>query len=129
MTKVLISLQDDIQCDVVKTAFKQFNSMATYPVPRSHLIGLAADEDVDAVVIDLAKGDEKEGGIVDRLREHAPHVEIILLAEASMRERLNRLKLHHSIFTVVPLPLDAFDLAKRIVRLESMVGDRRRQNG
>ncbi|MCB9832286.1 MAG: hypothetical protein H6807_07400 [Planctomycetes bacterium] len=129
MTKVLISLRDAILSDVVKTAFKNFPTMATYPVPRSRVVGLAAEDDVDAVVIDIEKGEEHEGGLIDRLRDKAPDVELVVLAEPSLRERMNRLKLSHGIFTVVPLPLDAFDIAKRIVRLEALLADRGRQIG
>ena len=129
MIKVLISLRDAIQSDIVKTAFKQFPAMATYPVPRPRLLGLACEDDIDAVVVDIGKGEEKEGGFIDRLRDHCPNTEIFVLAEPAMRERMNRLKLSHGIFTVVPLPIDAFDLAKRIARLEVLLADRGRQVG
>ena len=127
MTKVLISLRDSILSDVVKTAFKQFPSLSPHPVPRRELIGLAAEDDVDAVVVDVEKGEDMGDGIIRRLRDHCPGTEIFVLAESGLRDRMNKLKVSHSIFTVAPMPIDPFDLAKRIARLETLLANRGRR--
>lgn len=116
MIKVLICLDDKRTTDVVKTAFKQFPSMTAYPVPQHKLMDLLAEPNYHAVVVDLARnGGEK---LLGSMRAANAGIEVMTLIDRNHKERFNRLKVDLGIFSYIATPIDAFELARRIVRLE-----------
>ena len=119
MIRVLIALDDCVLSDIVVTAFKQFNQIATYRIPTNRTCEMIAGGTYDAVVVALNKGDESRTGSVHRIREVSRNIEILGLVDRDIKDRFNRFKLEHSIFSLVGMPLDAFALARSIARLES----------
>ncbi len=119
MIRVLISLHDPILSDIVATAFKQFPEMTSYRIPPHRACEMVATGDYDALVLELNKGDDTGGGLVDKIRNIDKKIEILGLVDRSLKDRFNRFKLEHSIFSVFAMPIDPFALAKNISRLES----------
>lgn len=119
MIRVLITLRDPILCDLVVTAFKQFPSISTYRLPEYRAAEMIQTGEYDAVVLDLIKGDEAKQGIVHEIRSVSKNIEIIGLVDRGLKEKFNRFKLEHSVFSVFPLPIEPFALAKNISRLEA----------
>ena len=118
MKRVLISLNDPNLCDVVGTAFKQFQKISTYRLPASRVCEVIASDEYDAIVLGLNKGDEMRRGLVQEIREVSKDIEIFALVDRGIKDKFNRFKLENSLFSVFPLPIDAFSLAKNISRLE-----------
>ena len=118
MIKILISLEDKVMTDVVKTAFKQFPNITAYPVPPHKLLELVQEGPYHAVVVDMDNRREQTGGTVSAIRETNTSIEILTLIEEGQKDRFNRLKVDLDIFSCISLPLDPFELARRIVRLE-----------
>ncbi|MFT7616693.1 MAG: hypothetical protein ACI97A_000321 [Planctomycetota bacterium] len=120
MIQVLISLRDPILSDIVSTAFKQFPSVTSHRLPENRVMDTIANSEYDAIVVDLMKGDEmRQGLLVQEIRESGNKIEIIGLVDRNLKDRFNRYKLDNSLFSVFPLPVDPFALAKNIVRLET----------
>ena len=119
MKKVLISLEDRRLADVVKTAFKQFPGLAAFPVPPESLVDVLREGGYQAVVCDLHAGGAPANEFLAEIRETAPDVAILALVDQRQRERFNKVKMDFDIFSCLSLPLDPFELGRRILRLES----------
>ena len=85
---------------------------------------ITAEGDYHAVVVDLENDGDQERTWIAQLRQDCPKVEILALVDQRFKDRLNRLKVELGVFSFVPLPLDPFDLARRIVRLEQHLIER-----
>lgn len=119
MIQVLISLSDPVLSDIVSTAFKQFPTITSYRLPENRVMDTIANDEYDAIVLELEKGDQLRNGLlIQRIRDAGKKIEIIGLTDRGLKERFNRFKLDYSLFSVFPLPIDAFALAKNISRLE-----------
>ncbi|MEZ6194213.1 MAG: hypothetical protein R3F20_00565 [Planctomycetota bacterium] len=123
--KILLCIEDAPTRDIVETALRQYGDVAVHPVPPDRLARLVSGDEFAAVFLDLARKHEKAGALVAALREENPRIPVMCLVDRAQRERYNRLKLQHGIFSFVPTPIDAFDLARRIERLRTELETRR----
>lgn len=117
MFKVLVSLDHPVSSDLVCTALAQFPDCSAHPVPPTRLFEVLGDDRNAAVFIDLERVREAPGTLARRVRAVDPTIEVLCLIPRDERELHNRLKLDLGVFSFVPSPIDAFDLAKRIQRL------------
>lgn len=124
MINVLICLKDKTLADIVKTGFQQFPAFKVYPVPEHKLVDVIEQGNHHAVVLDLAEASKDSGGSIGRVRETSSDIEIMAIGDRAQKERFNRLKVDLNIFTAIGLPLDPFELARRIVRLEKHLVER-----
>ena len=118
MHRALIAIEDRLLNDVVKTAFKQSSAIMAHPVPRERLVELVQDPDYHAVVLDLDGAKKSEVDLAGAVRATNPEIEILALMDREQKERFNRLKVDLGLFAYVLLPLDPFELARRVLRLE-----------
>jgi DNA-binding NtrC family response regulator len=122
--KILICLEDAATSDIVDTALRQFDDLVGHAVPADRLANLAASGEFAAVFIDLERRHEKNGDLAREVRAASPDIELLCLVDRERRERYNRAKLEIKIFSFIPVPLDPFDLVRRIQRLRtSLVGE------
>ena len=125
MINVLICLNDKTLADVIKTGFQQFPTFKIYTVPPTRLVEVVQRRNHGAVVLDLGEAQKEGGGLVGAVRDANPEIEIMALGERQQKEKFNRLKVDLNIFTCIGLPLDPFELARRIIRLEKHLVERR----
>lgn len=118
MYRALIAIDDNPTADVVKTAFKQSSSMTAHTVPTNRLIELAHDPDYHVAVLELDGSRRGGSELAAELRRINRDIEILALIEREQKDRFNRLKVDLGLFAYVPCPLDAFELVKRVLRLE-----------
>jgi len=121
--KVLVCLHDKVLTDVVRTAFKQFPSMNAFPVPRSDVLELVREGGYDTLVLDIEERNANDLELLTRIREIDTTMPIMGLVDEGQKERLNKLKVEQNIFTLIALPLDPFELARRIHRLRETLVD------
>jgi CheY-like chemotaxis protein len=124
MFRALICLEDKLTADVVKTAFKQFPSMTAYPIPRENALEHVGDGQYQVVVVDLDNDGICDPDFVAELRAANPQIEILALIDRDHKERFNRLKVELGLFSCVPMPLDPFELARRLMRLEKHLSEK-----
>ena len=121
MTKVLIAVDDKSMSDVIATACRQFESLDPFEIPRNRLFELLGenDDEVLATIVHFNYSRESSGEFARRVREADAEIEILCLLDKDHRDRHNRAKLEIGVFSFIPLPLDAFELMKRLQRLEA----------
>ena len=116
--EVLISIRDPLTRDVVRTALRSAGSFRPSIVPRNDLVALLADSrHVDLVILDLdVRSGTDEEFLAEVVRSRGT-VGITVVATGAERAQVTRVKLGHDVLTVVPAPIDAFDLARRLRRV------------
>jgi len=118
MKTVLVALLDPGLGDQIKAGIRNFAGLRPVAVARDQLLEVAGENcNASAVILDH---DEKRGHsaeLLGRLRHLAPELTILTAGPRAQRESLQRLKLELDIFSFIPLPLDPFDLARRLNRL------------
>ncbi len=124
MINVLICLKDKTLADVVKTGFKQFPEFTAHPVPAHNLVDLVSDGGYHAVMVDLDEAQKPDGGLIGHVRDTNTNIEIMAIGDRALKEKFNRVKVDHNIFSCIGLPLDPFELARRIVRLGKHLTER-----
>ena len=124
MINVMICLKDKTLADVVKTGFQQFPAFKVFPVPEHNLADVIEQGNHHAVVLDLEEAQKQSGGLIGRVRSLSTDIEIMAIGDRAQKEKINRLKVDLNIFTCIGLPLDPFELARRVVRLEKHLVER-----
>lgn len=125
MFRVLISLDDRAMDELVKASFKLFPSLTAFTVPQEKLLELVADPHYAAVVVNLDAATAGRTAFVAELRQVNPGIEIIALVDREQKERFNKLKVDLGLFSCVVSPVDPFDLAKKVLRLEQHLREKR----
>ncbi|MEE9394498.1 MAG: hypothetical protein V3W41_18545 [Planctomycetota bacterium] len=119
MTKVLIALDDKAMADVIATACRQFETLEPFEVPRNRLFELLDEDKRQATIIHFNYTREGCGEFASNIRKMDAEIHILCLLDKDHRDRHNRLKIELGIFSFIPLPVDPFELAKRLQRLET----------
>lgn len=117
MIKVLISINDKSMVDVIATACRQFPELEPHEVPLPRIFELLGQGNCEAIIVDFYYKGQGIGEFVKKIREADSSIDILCLLEKDHRDRHNRLKIDLDIFSFIPVPLDAFELAKRLQRL------------
>ena len=118
MIRILICIDDARTQDIVRTAFRQFTTISCNPVPRDRLLELISEHDYHGVVLDFVDRTEQTAEMIRSIRGTDANIEILTLVDRQQKDRLNRDKMELGIFSYLPYPIDAFELARKILRLE-----------
>ncbi len=119
MQQIIISTRDQETSDLILTAFRQFPGLMPYAVETPELTEAARNSACSAIVTDL---DPDQAGHSDQLRELqrvAPNAELCLISKGKRSGRLAQQKREFNLFTTIQRPINAFDVARRILRLQS----------
>ncbi len=102
----------------MKTCIRCFAGLRAVTVPVESLIDLlGSDTLAGAVIMDHDGSDPESHERIVQVRRLHKDLLILAAGHRSQRDRLHRLKLELDIFSYIPLPLDPFDLARRLNRL------------
>lgn len=118
MPLVLVALDDPALRDQIQAVFRMFPEVQAITVERDQVPELLRDPDLaDAVIVNREKARSGHDPFISNIRSHNRKVKILAVAERPHRERFSRTKLELDVFSFIPLPLDAFDLLRRVHRL------------
>jgi hypothetical protein len=117
MFTVLVSLADPALRDLVRTGIRSFPDLRAVPVPRDELPRLVQDPRVSALICDWQFDRNQEDSLLRKLRELNDQVEILVAGRRPDRDSFHKTKVDLRVQSFIPLPLDAFDLARRLHRL------------
>lgn len=118
MQNILVALDDPALRDQVKTALKVFPGIRGVPVERDRLINLVAGGMVPvAVILDYQRGKSGADPYIEAIRRANRDIQVLACAEKPERNHFNKAKMELDIFSFIPLPLDPFDLLRRLHRL------------
>lgn len=99
-------------------AVRNFPDLRPVSVPAEHLLEvLAEDHGAAALLLDYQGTGSKPDPVVAQIREMHPELTILVVGKRAQRERSHRARMEQEIFSFIPLPLDPFDLARRLHRL------------
>lgn len=110
--------------DVITTAFRQSSSVTTHTVPVDRLLEVVRDPDYQAVVLEIDGTTKGRVELAEAVRRENPAIEILALMDREQKEKFNRLKVDLGLFGYVLLPLDPFELARRVLRLEQSLAEK-----
>ena len=119
MQQVIISTHDQRTSDLILIAFKQFPGISAHAVDDSNLNDAARNSACSAIVTDL---DPDQAGHSERIRElrlAAPNAELCLVSKSKRPGRLTQQKREFDLFTTIKRPINPFELARKILRLQS----------
>jgi len=118
MQNILVAVDDPTLRDQVRTALKIFPGVRGVPVERERLISLVAGGMVPAaVILDYQRGQSVADPYIEAIRRANPEIHVLACAEKPERSNCNKAKVDLDIFSFIPLPLDPFDLLRRLHRL------------
>jgi hypothetical protein len=125
MFRVLISLDDQETDELVRASFKLFPSLAAFTVPHEKLTEIVADPHYHAVIVNLSASTAGRSAFVEEIRALNAGVEIIALVDREEKDRFNKMKVDLGLFSCILTPIDPFDLAKKVLRLEQHLREKR----
>ncbi len=118
MIRILVSVANSASRDIILTALRNFPGVAAFAVPAHELAGLVlGSRDWDAVILDSGSDRGEAFSLVRDVREANGDIEMVAVTDEVEKDSVNRMKLDHDIFTFIALPIDPFDLLKRLHRL------------
>jgi AmiR/NasT family two-component response regulator len=124
--ETFLSVKDLQVRDQIRMAFRLNPAFRVLPVPREELLSLIGEPaQIDLVVVDAEADDEATELALGEIRQANPRTAVVLVGDRSEGSPLNRAKLEHGVHTVIPTPIDPFDLARRIFRLHAVLSGRR----
>jgi AmiR/NasT family two-component response regulator len=112
--------------DQIRMAFRLNPAFRVSSVPRTELLSLITEPaQVDLVIVEADADDALTEESLSKIRRVNPRAAVVLVGDRSEGAPLNRAKLEHGVHTVIPTPIDPFDLARRIFRLHAVLAGRR----
>ena len=124
MHNILVGIEDPALRDQVRTALKVFPSIRGAPIQRGLLLDLLSGGGVPAaVIVDYQRGRSGADPFIEAIRAANRDVHVLACAERPERperperNHFNKAKVDLDIFSFIPLPLDPFDLLRRLHRL------------
>jgi len=118
MEFVFLAIEDPSLRDQVRAGLRMFPNLRPVNLPQDLLpIALRSEPMSGAIILD---GDRSRGDLASRMevvRELQPDLLLLVVGPRGQRERMHRSKLELEIFSHIPTPLEAFDLARRLNRL------------
>jgi AmiR/NasT family two-component response regulator len=124
--ETFLAVKDMQVRDQIRMAFRLNSAFRVSQVPPEELLSLIGEPaQVDMVIVDAEKDDVQTEESLARIRRVNPRAAVVLVGDRSEGAPLNRAKLEHGVHTVIPTPIDPFDLARRIFRLHSVMAGRR----
>ena len=119
MQQIIISTRDQETSDLILTAFKQFPGIMPHAVNSPELTEAARNSACVAIVTDLDPDQVGHADQIHKLRQVAPNAEICLISKGKRPGRLAQQKREFSLFTTIQRPINAFDVARKILRLQA----------
>jgi len=110
MQTVFVALEDPALRDQVKTCIRNFDNLRAVAVPPDRLLDLLREEHHASALIVEFKGTGSKA-------EFDKSLTVLVLGKRTQRERSHRIRMHQDIYSFIPVPLDPFDLARRLARL------------
>lgn len=118
MQNILVALEDPALRDQVRTALKVFPGIRGVPVERERLLNLVSGGMVPvAVIVDYQRGKSGADPFIEAIRKINRDIHVLACAERPERNHFNKAKMELDVFSFIPLPLDPFDLLRRLHRL------------
>ena len=118
MKNILVGLGDPALRDQMRAALKAFPSVRGVAVERDRLLDLLnSDTAPAAVIVDYQRSRAGADPLIEAIRAANRHIHVLACAERPERSHFNRAKMDLDIFSFIPLPLDPFDLLRRLHRL------------
>lgn len=117
MKTLLVAIDHPLHRDLIRMALRMFPGTVGIPLSRGDLqTALEGGERVDGVIIEYRR--DRMGGdqTIREVHRMFPEVPLIALAPETERQQLTRAKAAGEVATVLPLPIDAFDLLGRLDR-------------
>lgn len=126
MFETFVAVKDRQVRDQIRMAFRLNPAFRVSPVPREELLSLIGEPaQIDLVIVDADRDDATTQESLQRIRKANPRTAVALVGDRDESAPLNRAKLEHGVHTVIPTPIDPFDLARRIFRLHAVLAGRR----
>lgn len=119
MQKIIINSRDRTTADLIQTAVKQFPGLAARQVESEQLIEAATLHDYSAIVTDLDPEQAGHADILRKLKQVAPETTLVLVSKGKRPSRLAHQKREFGLFATIQRPIDPFDLARKILRLQT----------
>jgi AmiR/NasT family two-component response regulator len=124
--ETFVAVRDRQVRDQIRMAFRLNSAFRVSPVPRDDLLSLIGEPaQVDLVIVEAERDDATTEDALARIRRANPRTAVVLVGDRNDAAPLNRAKLEHGVHTVIPTPIDPFDLARRIFRLHAVLLGRR----
>jgi hypothetical protein len=118
MLTVLVALRDPIQREHVRAAFRLFPTLRPLTVDRDRVMDYIGDRTLaDALILDYEGNRRGDDPVLADIRARNPHIALLVVADRPERAHFNKVKMEHQVLSFVPLPLEPFDLARRLQRL------------
>lgn len=120
MQRILIAVEDPALADQIRTGMKQFRNLQGVRVPRTEVLRLVLDPEVaQGVILDHQKEAGGKDAMIQEVRRLNSDIHIMAVAHRPERDQFNKLKVELNVFSFIPLPLEPFDLARRLHRLSN----------
>jgi AmiR/NasT family two-component response regulator len=124
--ETFVAVEDRQVRDQIRMAFRLNPAFRVSPVPRAELLSLITEpSQIDLVIVEADQDDALTEEALSRIRRANPRTAVVLVGDRSEGAPLNRAKLEHGVHTVIPTPIDPFDLARRIFRLHAVLAGKR----
>lgn len=127
MHTILIALNDRILADQVRAGVRNFKGFRGLVIAPAELEkALEADPEAAAVLFDHPGRNEELEELVLRLQAEGHPRRLLVVGDRNKRKEAHRAKVELGLFSFIPLPLDPFDLARRLHRLRADLAVERR---
>ena len=118
MHDILVALDDQALVDNVRTALKSFPGVRGVPVARSRLLGLlSGGTPPAAVIVDHRRHRGEVDPLISEIHRLNRRLPVLACGDLPHPSRFSREKRQLDVFSFIPLPLDPFDLLRRLHRL------------
>ena len=119
MHTVLVALEDSVLREQVQSALRAFRGIRAVAVPRERLHEVLREKRgaAQALIVDHQPVCDGEDFFLAEIRSLDRDIRILVVAERPDRLNFNKAKVDLDILSFIPLPLDPFDLLRRLHRL------------
>ncbi len=118
MKTILVALEDLDAVDQVRTALRMFPGVRGVGVPRDGVSAILSGPDAPAaVIIDHRPEAAGSDPFIEQLRAGNGRVRVVACGERPQRRKFHPKKRELDVFSFVPVPLEPFDLLRRLHRL------------
>ncbi|MAG33174.1 MAG: hypothetical protein CL908_20030 [Deltaproteobacteria bacterium] len=118
MRTILVALRDPTLTDQIRTAMRMFPGVHAITVERDQIQSLVQEPDVaDALIVDHERGRAGHDPFIAQIRQVNREIKIVAVADRPERNHFNKTKMELDVFSFIALPLDPYDLLRRLHRL------------
>ena len=114
----MVALEDLDAVDQVRTALRMFPGVRGVGVPRDEVSAILSGPDAPAaVIVDHRPQKGGDDPFIEDVRAVNKRVRVVACGERPQRRRFHPRKRELDVFSFVPVPLEPFDLLRRLHRL------------